>query len=348
MSWFERGDDGYEDARRATVWNARLPDRFPDLVVRAATVDDVVAAVRYAADRGLRVGIRSGGHSWSANHVRDGGLLLDVSRVDSTAVDVAARTAVVGPGCRGSELAAELEAHDLFFPAGHCRGVAVGGYLLQGGYGWNSRVLGPACESVIGLDVVLADGTLVHCSADEHPDLYWAARGSGPGFFAVVVAFHLRLHPRPAVCGSSVYVYPVDCAAEVYTWAREIAADVDRRVEMQIVCSRGIPALGLAEPALVIASPVFADSEAEALEALAVLETCPVRDRALVAVPFAVTMITRLRSAPITPLMPMPVPDETSLATIMSAPLRLSFPDAWATTSFVSAAKPITRAGLRA
>ena len=289
MSWFERGDDGYEDARRATVWNARLPDRFPDLVVRAATVDDVVAAVRYAADRGLRVGIRSGGHSWSANHVRDGGLLLDVSRLDSTAVDVAARTAVVGPGCRGSELAAELEAHDLFFPAGHCRGVAVGGYLLQGGYGWNSRVLGPACESVIGLDVVLADGTLVHCSADEHPDLYWAARGSGPGFFAVVVAFHLRLHPRPAVCGSSVYVYPVDCAAEVYTWAREIAADVDRRVEMQIVCSRGIPALGLAEPALVIASPVFADSEAEALEALAVLETCPVRDCALVAVPFAVT-----------------------------------------------------------
>jgi FAD/FMN-containing dehydrogenase len=291
MTWFHRGDEGYEDARRATVWNARVPDRFPDLVVQASSVEDVVAAVRYAAAHGLRVGVRSGGHSWAANHLRDGGLLLDVSRLDATTIDPDAMTAVVGPGRRGSELCADLEARDLFFPAGHCRGVAVGGYLLQGGYGWNSRALGPACESVTALDVVLADGTLVRCDADEHPDLYWAARGSGPGFFGVVVAFHLRLHPRPAVCGSSVYVYPVECAAEVYTWAREIAADVDRRVEMQVVCSRGVPALGLEDPALVIASPVFADSEAEAVEALALLETCPVRDRALVAVPFAPTAL---------------------------------------------------------
>ncbi len=97
------------------------------------------------------VGIRSGGHSWAANHVRDGGLLLDVSRLDSCVVDVPAMTAVVGPGKGGSVLAVELaERGGLFFPpAGHCRGVAVGGYLLQGGYGWNSRVVGPACESVL-------------------------------------------------------------------------------------------------------------------------------------------------------------------------------------------------------
>ena len=87
MRLFERDDDGYDEARRATVWNARVPDRYPDLVVQATTVEDVVAAVRYAADRGLRVGVRSGGHSWSANHVRDGGLLLDVSRLDSTRLD---------------------------------------------------------------------------------------------------------------------------------------------------------------------------------------------------------------------------------------------------------------------
>ena len=83
--YFERADVHYEAARAATVWNARLPDRFPDLIVQACDVADVVAALRHAKERGLKVGVRSGGHSWAANHVRDGGLLLDVSRLDALA-----------------------------------------------------------------------------------------------------------------------------------------------------------------------------------------------------------------------------------------------------------------------
>jgi FAD/FMN-containing dehydrogenase len=282
-----RGDDGYEAARAATVWNARLPDRFPDLIVQAADVADVQAAVGHAAAHGMRVGVRSGGHSWAANHVRDGGLLLDVSRLADVAIDAAAGTAVVGPGTKGHELCAELAEHGLFFPAGHCKGVAVGGYLLQGGYGWNSRVLGPACESVIGIDVVTADGRLLHASATEHADLYWSARGAGPGFFAVVVAFHLRLHPLPRAIGSSVFAYPIALLDEVYTWARSISADIDRRVELQILMSREFADLGIHEPAIVLASPVFADTEAEAEDAVALLATCPVVDQALFAVPYA-------------------------------------------------------------
>ena len=284
---FVAGDDGYETARRATVWNARTPDRFPDVVVQAGDADDVVAAIRYANANDLRVGVRSGGHSWAGNHVRDGGLLLDVSGLDGCVIDPERMVAVVGPGKGGSVLAAELDAAGLFFPTGHCKGVRIGGYLLQGGYGWNSRVLGPACESVIGLDVVTADGEQIHCDADTHADLYWAARGSGPGFFGVVTAFHLRVYPRPAVCGSSLYVYPIDLADEVFGWARAISADVDRRVEFQMVTSRSVPGAGLDSPGIVMASPVFADSEAEAAEAVALLDTCPVRDRAIVAVPYA-------------------------------------------------------------
>lgn len=290
---FFRGDEGYEQARRATVWNARLPERFPDVIVQADDADDVVDAIRYAAAHDYPVGVRSGGHSWAANHVRDGGMLLDVSRLKDCHVDADAMTAVVGPGLGGSELVAALESQHLFFPAGHCKGVALGGYLLQGGYGWNSRVLGPACESVLGLDVVTAAGHLVHCSAEQNSDLYWAARGSGPGFFGVVTAFHLRMYPRPVVCGSSLYVYPVELADEIFTWARAISAEVDRRVELQMVTSRSIPGAGLDTPGIVMASPVFADTEAEAQQALALLETCPVRDQAVVAVPFApITMPT--------------------------------------------------------
>ena len=182
--------------------------------------------------------------------------------------------AVVGPGKGGSVLAAELDELGLFFPAGHCKGVRIGGYLLQGGYGWNSRVYGPACESVLGLDVVTADGEKLYIDADHHPDLYWAARGSGPGFFAVVTAFHLKLYPKPAVFANAVYVYSADYIDEVYTWARAVSADVDRRVEFQILMSRAMPFMGLDEPCLTVVGPVFADSEQEAADALAFMETC--------------------------------------------------------------------------
>ncbi|MDR3662873.1 MAG: FAD-binding oxidoreductase [Mycobacterium sp.] len=286
---FLRGAAGYEEARCATVWNALVPQRYPDVIVQASNSADVVAAVRYAKAHNLTVGIRSGGHNWAASHLRDGGLLLDVSRLKDCRVDRDAMTAVVGPGKGGSVLAVELEQQGLFFPAGHCRGVALGGYLLQGGYGWNSRVLGPACESVLALDVVTADGEQIRCDAGQHPELYWAARGSGPGFFGVVTAFHLRLYPKPPVCGSSLYVYPLDAADEIYPWARAISADVDRRVELQIVASRAMPSSGVDTPGIVLASPVFADTDEEAKDAVALLDTCPARTDAVIAVPFAPT-----------------------------------------------------------
>src|ERR1700761_4644819 len=174
---FFRGSDGYEEARRDTVWNSILPQRFPDVIVQACDREDVVATIRYARAHGHRVGIRSGGHSWTASHLRDGGVLLDVSRLDHCEVDTDAMTARVGPGKVASEFANELDAEGLFFPAGHCEGIRLGGYLLQGGYGWNSKVLGPACESVLGLEVVTSDGEGLYCDPQQHPDLYWAAGG---------------------------------------------------------------------------------------------------------------------------------------------------------------------------
>ena len=80
--FFYRGTDGYEAARRATVWNSILPDRFPDVIMQACETKDVVAALRFARAHGYHVGVRSGGHSWNASHLRDGGMLLDVSRLD--------------------------------------------------------------------------------------------------------------------------------------------------------------------------------------------------------------------------------------------------------------------------
>ena len=93
------------------------------------------------------------------------------------------------------------------------------------------------------------------------------------------------VYPRPGVCGTSVYVYPFDLADEVFTWARAVSADVDPRVELQAVASRGEPNMGIDVPVISFASPAFADSEEEAEKALALFGTCPVADRAVVKVP---------------------------------------------------------------
>lgn len=276
-----RGEHGYEDARRASVWNARTPERFPDVVVVAATEDDAVRAVRLARAENLTVGVRSGGHSWAGNHVRDGGLLLDLSALDEATVDADAMTATVQPGCRGNVLLGRLGEQDLFFPAGHCVGVALGGYLLQGGYGWNGRVHGPACMSVEAIDVVTAAGDLVRADATTNADLYWAARGSGPGFFGVVTRFHLRVYRKPSIVANSVFLYPIDVLEDVFRWAHEIGPRVARIMELMLVIHRD----EAGELEIAVTGPVLAGSEAEADAALAILQTCPVLDRAKVALP---------------------------------------------------------------
>lgn len=139
--------------------------------------------MRLAAERGLHVGVRSGGHSWIANGVRHGGLTIDLSALSSVAYDPRTQIVAVGPAARSADIDAELARHDRFFPTGHAPSVGVGGFLIGGGYGWNSRVYGPACLNAIAADVVLADGRLVR--ADE--DVLWALRGCGPGFFGVAV-----------------------------------------------------------------------------------------------------------------------------------------------------------------
>jgi FAD/FMN-containing dehydrogenase len=279
---FERGAGGYEAARRAAVWNARTPERFPDRVVVAGSEADVVHAVRAAAAEGLRIGVRSGGHSWAGNHVRDGGMLLDLSRLKAIEIDAGAMTASVEPGCRGDELVAALAAHDRFFPAGHCPGVGLGGYLLQGGYGWNGRVHGPACMSVEAIDVVTAAGELVRADERQHADLLWAARGAGPGFFGVVTRFHLRLQRRPAVVANGVHLYPPEALEEVFRWAHKLGPRVPRAMELMLVLHRDEQG----ELEVVVTGPVLAESEQEARDALALLETCPALPRAKLSMPY--------------------------------------------------------------
>lgn len=217
-----RGDAGYEGARVDAIWNGRKPNRFPEAIALAESDEDVVDAVALARKRGWRIGVRSGGHSWSGNGIRDAGLLLDVSRLNDFTIDVENRTASVGPGVRGADLQSELNHRGLYFPTGTCRSVAIAGYTLGGGASFTGKKDGPAAHALRAIDVVTGEGELLHADDDSHPDLIWAARGGGPNFFAAVTRLHLDLRPVPGAMYTALYVYPAEVLDAFLAWSVEL------------------------------------------------------------------------------------------------------------------------------
>lgn len=278
---FWRGEDGYENARVGRVFNHRRPARLPTAVLFAENENDVVNAVRFARERGLKISVRAGGHSWAAWSVRDDALLLDLSCMREMALDAETKIARVSPAMQGgAELDPFLAEHDLFFNGGHCPTVGVGGYLLQGGMGWNCRGWGWSCESVVAIDVVTADGELIHANEIENADLFWAARGAGPGFFGIVTRFYLQTRPRPKRLSQSTQVYPMDLYDDVLHWYSTANAQVASNVEV-VALALTAPAISNA-PVIVLHGVAMTNTEHDARESLAALETCPVIDRALV------------------------------------------------------------------
>ncbi|MFI4956137.1 MAG: FAD-binding oxidoreductase [Gammaproteobacteria bacterium] len=276
---FHRGEHGYEEARRGSVWCAGVADRYPEMIIQAKNENDVIAAVKLANEKGLRLSVRSGGHSWPNNHLREGCLMLDINQLNDYSIDPKSMTATAQPGLHGSDLNKVLSTYELYFPTGHCTSVSIGGYLLQGGFGWNGRVYGPACMSVIGIDAVTADGKLIHADEHENADLLWAARGAGPGFFAVVTRYYIKVYPRHRITMNSTYVYPLDVFEEVFRWSHEIGRETT--CEINTLVSRSEAANN--QPVITLLATAFGDSEVHCREMLALYETCPVRDRAMVA-----------------------------------------------------------------
>jgi FAD/FMN-containing dehydrogenase len=278
------GDADFERACHDAVWNGLKPARQPAVVVVAGSVGDIGRAVRLANAEELAIGVRSGGHAWGANAIREGGLLLDLSRLDSIHIDPDRRRATIEPGVRGNALTAALKPHGLYFPAGHCPTVGLAGFTLGGGFGFNSRAIGPAAFSLRAVDVVLADGTQVHATDDEHADILWAARGSGPGFFGIVTRLHLDLHPVPGVVAAMVHMYPLEAYDELLPWYAETAAALSPKVNPVLIAVHS-PFPHYEGTVLMIPAYAFADDMGEAAEILAPLAAAPCIDQAIVGGP---------------------------------------------------------------
>ncbi|MET8676558.1 FAD-binding oxidoreductase [Streptomyces sp. NPDC004647] len=278
------GDAEYESTRASMVWNGLKPERYPDVILRAASERDVPEAIALARSRGLRIAVRAGGHSWIGSPVRDGGMLIDLSALRRCAIDVSSATATAQPAITGHELASDLARHSLAFPTGHCGSVALGGYLLSGGLGWNSGVLGPACASVREIEAVTANGEVVRCNEDENPDLFWAARGAGPGFFAVVTSFRLGLYPLPEAIMTTTYAFPLADTERVSNWATQTARELDPTVELVLVLGTAAPGMTTQSPkpkVITVAATAYADSGDTAAQSLEPLNNCPFAERSL-------------------------------------------------------------------
>ena len=233
------GDSGYDEARR--VWSA-LHDRRPALVARPTSVEDVVAAVRFARESELVISVRAGGHSISGYSSCDGGIVIDLSTFQGVAVDPDRRLARANGGAYLIELDRAAQEHGLVCPVGTVGHTGIGGLVLGGGVGRLQRRFGLTVDNLTAVELVTADGRVVRASEDENPELFWGVRGAGPNF-GVVTAFEFRLHPFGPALTRAVRIYrPADTQA-LWPAFRDLAASAPREVSgLSFVIGRAVPA----------------------------------------------------------------------------------------------------------
>ena len=188
---FIAGDERYED--ECVIWNGSI-DKRPAIIAQCSGVADVIDAVNFAREHDLLVAVRGGGHNVAGNAMCDGGLVIDLSAMNSVRVDLPSKTARVAGGALLGDVDRETQAFNLAAPLGVVSLTGVAGLTLCGGWGWLRRKHGMACDALLSMDVVTADGQLVTASKDENADLFWALRGGG-GNFGVVTSFEFQLYP---------------------------------------------------------------------------------------------------------------------------------------------------------
>ena len=221
----EPKDAGYEEARK--VYNAMI-SRTPALVAKCADVADVIAAIQFGQQHGVKVSIRGGGHNAGGLGVCDDGLVIDLSRIKYVHVDPATKTVRAGGGCTWGDVDHATHAFGLAVPSGIISTTGVAGLTLGGGLGHLTRKYGLTIDNLLAADVVLADGRFVVASAKENPDLFWAIRGGG-GNFGVVTSFLFQAHPVHTVSAGPMF-WEMAHAEDILKWYREFIAQAPEEI----------------------------------------------------------------------------------------------------------------------
>ena len=213
----EDGQEGYDDAR--SIFNAMI-DRRPAVIAQCESAADVAAALAYGRDHDLEVAIRSGGHSVAGASTTDGGLVIDMRRMNTVEVDPGARTATVAGGATWSNFDRATQAHGLATTGGRVSTTGVAGLTLGGGSGWLERKFGLACDNLLSVDLMTADGREVTASEDENRELFWALHGGG-GNFGIATRLVFRLQELPATT-LALLLWPADAGPEIARTYRDL------------------------------------------------------------------------------------------------------------------------------
>jgi FAD/FMN-containing dehydrogenase len=195
-------DPDYEKARMPFYGGI---DKRPLAIVRAADAQDVAATVSFARDQGLELAVRGGGHSVAGHSVSDGGIVLDLGDMKGLEIDVEGRTLWAEAGLTAAEITTAAGEHGLAIGFGDTGSVGVGGITLGGGVGFLTRKFGMTIDSLLGAEIVTADGKIRPIDAETEPDLFWAIRGGG-GNFGVVTRFHFQLQELPEIVGGMLFL----------------------------------------------------------------------------------------------------------------------------------------------
>jgi FAD/FMN-containing dehydrogenase len=214
-------DQGYGEAR--SIWTGAA-DHRPAWVAACTGVGDVVAAVRIARERELRVSVRAGGHGVGGHALCDGGLVIDLSPMKGIRVDPATRTARAEAGVLWGELDRETQLFGLATVGGIVTHTGIAGLTLGGGIGWLMRKHGATVDNLLSADLVTAEGDFVTASEEDNPDLFWAIRGGG-GNFGIVTSFEYRLHRVGPIVAAGPVFHSLKDAPQVLRFYREFIAD---------------------------------------------------------------------------------------------------------------------------
>jgi FAD/FMN-containing dehydrogenase len=213
------GDAAYDEAR--CVWNGMI-DLRPVAIARCASTQDVRTALRVARDAGLPLAVRGGGHNVAGFGTIDDGLVIDLSPMSAVTVDAATRRVRAGGGATLKDLDSATQAHGLVVPAGVVSETGIAGLTLSGGLGWVRRKWGLSCDNLVGVELVTADGTVLHADEQSDPELMWGLRGGG-GNFGVVTQLEFDAHPLGPEVAFLFALYPL-------AQSRQVIAEHERLV----------------------------------------------------------------------------------------------------------------------
>ncbi len=238
------GDTSYDGAR--AVWNGMI-DRRPALIARCAGVEDVQTAVLFARSNGLLTAVRGGGHNAAGFAVCDGGLVIDLSLMKEIRVGPAARTARAQAGATWGDFDRETQASGLATTGGAVSTTGIAGLTLGGGLGWLMRSYGLACDNLLSVDLVTAEGRVLSASTKENQELFWGERGGG-GNFGIVTSFQYRLHSVGPVLGG-VLVHSLERARDALQFYREFAESAPQELTVfpaLMTTPEGVPVIAFA------------------------------------------------------------------------------------------------------